>query len=96
MAQYLWSAGVLMAEIVGGGLSGLGGGGGGAGSTLNDEDEGGIPLTRRTTGKKRDEDDWNVCGEKVLELGAGEKFPLRSFWEGGNGRAEGVALVCDS
>lgn len=55
-AQYLWNAGVLMAEFVslGGNFSGRG----------------------RLSGSEgmRGYEDWNVVGEKVLELGAGESL----------------------
>lgn len=94
MAQYLWNAGVLMAEIVGGGGSLDGGGveegeGGGSGSALDDGNAGEISLVGMT--RKRHEDNWNVSGEKVLELGAGERnsHPRSFFFVGGVGRKGG-------
>lgn len=72
-AQYLWNAGVLMAEIVSGNV-GLDESRSTLSDAVGDGDGGKIPLTG-TMMRKRDEDDWNVFGETVLELGAGE-IPL--------------------
>lgn len=83
-AQYLWNAGVLLAEFVGGSLSGCG-----SGSTLSDESEDGEGEKISPSGmrRRRRDDDWKVTGEKVLELGAGESPPAGRRGEGGNGVA---------
>jgi hypothetical protein len=57
-AQYVWNAGVLLAELIG-----LGHGGGGSSNhnnIISKESDSGMAM------------DWDVTGETVLELGAGE------------------------
>lgn len=77
-AHYLWNAGVLMGEVVGGrpekeddkGERGVEGGKeGGDKEVEGDEDDGW--KNGEWWLSKEEESDWSVRGEKVLELGAG-------------------------
>lgn len=58
-AQYLWNAGVLLAELVSANLASR--------SVIGDGDGGNTILSEMRH-------DWNVAEEKVLELGAGESW----------------------
>jgi hypothetical protein len=69
-AHYVWNAGVLMGEVVGGPVAGIRG----EGEAIKTEEQWGVRCfgSERSWWLSRAEQEWwSVKGERVLELGAG-------------------------